>query len=162
MQCDVRDFVSACFVCTQNKESKTHPQGLLHPFPIPKCPWYYISLDFITGLPKAFGHLIMVSICLSSGLHPQSNGQTERVNQKIEMNLRCLASNNHSTWSSRLIWAEFAHNTLYSSSLGMSPFKCNFHFPPPLFPEQSLQSQVPAATLLVQRCRRPGGEHTQP
>ncbi len=36
-----------------------------------------------------------------------------------------MVSNNQSTWSSCLIWAEFAHNTLHNSSLAMSPFECS-------------------------------------
>ncbi len=110
--------------------------------------------QFTSRFWKAFGRLIGASISLSSGFHPQSNGQTERVNQEIEKTLRCLVSNNQSTWSSRLIWAEFARNTLHHSSLGMSPFECQFGFPPSLFPEQELEVQVPAANQLVQRCRQ--------
>lgn len=191
---NVREFVSGCFVCAQNKEPKAHPQGPLHLLPIPRRPWSHISLDFVPGLPKsqgnivifvavdmqhvfrihgfpqdmvsdrgsqftsrfwkAFGRLIGASISLSSGFQPQSNGQTERVNQEIEKTLRSQVSNNQSTWGSRLIWAEFDHNTLHHSSLGMSPFECQFGFPPSLFPEQELEVQVPAATQLVQRCHQ--------
>lgn len=110
--------------------------------------------QFTSWFWKAFGRLIGASISMSSEFHPQSNAQTERVNQEIEKTLRCLVSNNHSTWSSRLIWAEFAHNTLHNSSLGMSPFECQFGFSPPLFSEQELEVQVPAASQLVQRCRQ--------
>ena len=57
-----------------------------------------------------------------SGFHPQSNGQTERVNQDLEGILRCYASNNPASWSKRLAWAEYAHNTLVSSATDLSPF----------------------------------------
>ncbi|KAI7809155.1 hypothetical protein IRJ41_000814, partial [Triplophysa rosa] len=195
IQADVRTFVSACWVCAQNKEPRSHPQGLLHPLPIPRRPWSHISLDFtcrliplpklptaiqtaeimmrhvfrIHGFPqdmvsdrgpqftsrfwKAFGQLIGSSVSLSSGFHPQSNGQTERVNQDIEKTLRCLVSNNQTTWTPRLMWAEFAHNTLYHSSLHMSPFECLFGFPPSLFPGQEPEAEDPAATQFVRRCQ---------
>ncbi len=110
--------------------------------------------QFTSRFWKSFGLLIGASISLSSGFHPQSNGQTERVNQEIEKTLRCLVSNNQTAWSSQLVWAEFAHNTLHHSSLGMSPFECQFGFPPPLFSEQDPEVRVPAAAQLVQRCRR--------
>lgn len=80
--------------------------------------------QFTSQFWKAFGRLIGSSISLSSGFHPQSNGQTERVNQEIEKTL-----------SSHLIWAEFAHNTLYHSSIGMSPFECRYA--PPDFLDRS-------------------------
>ena len=43
---------------------------------------------------KAFFTLIRTTVNLSSGFHPQSNGQTERANQAMETVLRCLYSNN--------------------------------------------------------------------
>ncbi len=60
--------------------------------------------QFTSRLWKAFGRLICSTISLSSGFNPQSNGQTERVNQEIEKTLRCLLSNNPSTRSSQLVW----------------------------------------------------------
>ncbi|KAL6476018.1 hypothetical protein MHYP_G00145170 [Metynnis hypsauchen] len=83
-----------------------------------------------------------------------SNGQTERVNQDLARTLRCLTSTNPSSWAEHLPWAEYAHNTLRHSSLGMSPFECQFGFPPPMFPEEEREVGVPAAEQFVQRCRR--------
>ena len=91
---------------------------------------------------------------VSSGFHPQSNGQTERLNQEIETTLRGLALDNTSSWSSWLPWAEYAHNTLQSSATSMSPFQCQFRFQPPLFPEQEEDIGVPSLQLFLRRCRR--------
>ncbi|KAL6461734.1 hypothetical protein MHYP_G00298790 [Metynnis hypsauchen] len=84
----------------------------------------------------------------------ESNGQTERVNQDLARTLRCLTSANPSSWAEHLPWAEYAHNTLRHSSLGMSPFECQFGFPPPMFPEEEREVGVPAAEQFVLRCRR--------
>ncbi|KAL6473720.1 hypothetical protein MHYP_G00172810 [Metynnis hypsauchen] len=94
------------------------------------------------------------SVSLSSGFHPESNGQTERVNQDLARTLRCLTSANPSSWAEYLPRAEYAHNTLRHSSLGMSPFECQFGFPPPMFPEEEREVGVPAAEQFVLRCRR--------
>lgn len=110
--------------------------------------------QFASRFWKAFCQLIGASASLSSGFHPQSNGQTERTNQEIETTLRCLASSNPMTWSKHLIWAEFAHNTLHHSSTGMSPFECQFGYQPPLFFEQESEVGVLAAQHLVQWCHR--------
>ncbi len=62
MQQDVRGFVAACAVCAQNKEPRTHPHGLLHSLPIPTRPWSHISLDFVTGLPRSQGNIVILVV----------------------------------------------------------------------------------------------------
>ncbi len=210
---DIRAYVATCSICTQHKDSRSRPQGLLLPLPVPARPWSHISMDFVTGLPtsqgnkvilvvvdrfskachliplpklpsapqtaeivlqhvfrlhgfpqdvvsnlgpqfasrfwKAFCQLIGATANLSSGFHPQSNGQTERTNQEIETTLRCLVSSNPTHWSKHMIWAEFAHNTFRHSSIGMSPFKCQYGFQHPLFSEQESEVGVPAAQHLI-------------
>lgn len=48
---------------------------------------------------KAFCTLFGSSASLSSGIHPQSNGQSERTNQDLETTLCCPVSANPTTWS---------------------------------------------------------------
>ena len=106
--------------------------------------------QFSSRVWRAFCKLIGATASLTSGFHPQSNGQTERVNQELEASLRSLVADNPSSWSSRLPWAEYAHNTLQSTSTGMSPFQCQ----PPLFPEVERDVSVPSALQFVRRCKR--------
>ncbi|KAK1791107.1 hypothetical protein P4O66_002140 [Electrophorus voltai] len=68
--------------------------------------------QFTSRFWGAFCRLLGAEASLSSSSHPQSNGQTERVNQDLEHTLRCLASSCPSSWSEHLLWVEFAHNTL--------------------------------------------------
>uniref|UniRef100_A0A4W5R6M5 Gypsy retrotransposon integrase-like protein 1 n=1 Tax=Hucho hucho TaxID=62062 RepID=A0A4W5R6M5_9TELE len=109
--------------------------------------------QFASRFWKAFCQLIGATASLSSGYHPESNGQTERMNQELETALRCMASNIPSTWSSFIVWAEYAHNTLRSSSTGMSPHECQFGYAPPLFPDKEADVGVPSALKFVRRCR---------
>jgi hypothetical protein len=109
--------------------------------------------QFASRFWKAFCQLMGASASLSSGYHPESNGQTERMNQELETTLRCMTRNNPSTWSSFIVWAEYAHNTLRSSSTGMSPHECQFGYAPPLFPDQEAEVRVPSALKFVRRCR---------
>jgi hypothetical protein len=110
--------------------------------------------QFSSCVWQAICRLIGATASLSSGFHPQSNGQTERVNQEMEATLWSLVADNPSSWSAKLPWAEYAHNTLQSSSTGLSPFQCQFGFQPPLFPEQESEAGVPSALHFVRRCRR--------
>ncbi|KAI4890447.1 hypothetical protein NFI96_003606 [Prochilodus magdalenae] len=110
--------------------------------------------QFTSRYWKAFCELMGASVSLSSGFHPQSNGQTERVNQDLGQTLRCLVADTPSSWARHLPWAEYAHNTLWHSSLGMSPFECQFGYPPPIFPEQERTVGVATAEQYVRRCRQ--------
>ena len=103
---------------------------------------------------REFCTLIGASASLSSGFHPQTNGQTERKNQEMEVALRCMVSNHPSSWSQQLLWVEYAHNTLTSSSTGLSPFQCAYGYQPPLFPALEKEVSCPSVQAFIRRCRR--------
>ena len=55
---------------------------------------------------REFCRLVGASVSLSSGFHPQSNGQTERLNQDLETTLRYLVKSNPASWSDQPVWVE--------------------------------------------------------
>jgi hypothetical protein len=59
----------------------------------------------------------------SSAYHPQTNGQTERVNQILEDMLRACVLHYGKEWDKCLSLAEFSYNNSYQSSLKMAPFE---------------------------------------
>jgi hypothetical protein len=59
----------------------------------------------------------------SSVYHPQTDGQTERVNQILQDMLRACALKDKKSWDKCLPYAEFSYNNSYQKSLKMSPFK---------------------------------------
>ncbi|KAI4797502.1 hypothetical protein KUCAC02_025044 [Chaenocephalus aceratus] len=109
--------------------------------------------QFVSRFWKEFCCLIGATVSLTSGYHPESNGQTERLNQELETCLRCLVSQNPSSWSEHLTWVEYAHNILPTSATGLSPFHCVYGYQPPLFPATEREVTVPSAHALVRRCR---------
>ena len=50
---DVQFYVKSCLVCQLDKREKNKTTGLLQPLPILERLWQSISMDFITGFPKA-------------------------------------------------------------------------------------------------------------
>jgi hypothetical protein len=83
--------------------------------------------NFWKGLFKGFG----TNLNFSTTYHPESDGQTERVNRVIEDILRMYVMDKPSRWEDYLHLVEFAYNNGYHTSLKMSPFealygrKCN-------------------------------------
>jgi hypothetical protein len=59
----------------------------------------------------------------SSAYHPQTDGQTESVNQILEDMLRACAIDCGKNWDKNLSLVEFAYNNSYQSSLKMAPFE---------------------------------------
>ncbi len=110
--------------------------------------------QFASQFWKEFCHQIGASPALSSGFHPQTNGQAERTNQILGRMLRSLTSRTPASWCDQLAWAEYAHNSLPSSATGLSPFECCLGYQPPLFASQESQSSVPSVERFIQRCKR--------
>jgi transposase InsO family protein len=59
----------------------------------------------------------------SSTYHPQTDGQTKRVNQILEDMLRPYALQYGRSWDKSLPYAEFSYNNSYKESLKMTPFQ---------------------------------------
>jgi hypothetical protein len=59
----------------------------------------------------------------SLAYHPQTDGQTERVNQILEDMLRACVLRYGKDWDKCLSLAEFSYNNSYQSILKMAPFE---------------------------------------
>jgi len=67
---------------------------------------------------------------LSMAFHPQTDEQTERVNQELEQYLRMFIDHRQEQWPDWLGTAEFAYNNKVHSSTQMLPFKANYRQDP--------------------------------
>ncbi|KAJ8374999.1 hypothetical protein SKAU_G00055790 [Synaphobranchus kaupii] len=109
--------------------------------------------QFSSRVWRAFCAALGASPSLSSGFHPQSNGQAERANQDLGAALRCVTVRNPASWSRFLPWVEYAHNSLKSASTGLSPFECALGYQPPLLSTQEAEIAVPSVRAHVLRCK---------
>ena len=74
---------------------------------------------------------LYTTLNLSTSFHPQTDGQTERVNQVLEDFLRVYVKEQRGKWEDYLHLVEFAYNNHYQALARYSPFemlygrKCN-------------------------------------
>ncbi|XP_050373418.1 uncharacterized protein LOC126791060, partial [Argentina anserina] len=80
---------------------------------------------FWGGLQKAMG----TTLDMSTAFHPQTDGQTERVNQVMEDMLRACVLDFKGSWEDHLRLIEFAYNNSYHSSIGMAPYEALYGRP---------------------------------
>ena len=70
---------------------------------------------------------------VSTAYHPQTDGQTERINQIIETYLRCYVNFEQNDWVEHLPTAQISYNGTPVESTGKSPFYANYGFEPEAF-----------------------------
>lgn len=68
----------------------------------------------------------------STAYHPQTDGQTERINQIVETYLRCYVNFDQNDWVEYLPTAQASYNSTPVESTNYSPFYANYGFEPDL------------------------------
>lgn len=106
---------------------------------------------FVSKFWKHVTDKIGINLRLSTAYHPQTDGQTERINQIVEQYLRCYGSYLQDDWSTWLGLASFAYNNSIHSATNFTPFFANFGYHPRTFSTNSDSSiDNPAASTMVQ------------
>jgi hypothetical protein len=78
---------------------------------------------FVARFWEQLQELLGTRAIRSSAYHPQTDGQTKRVNQILEDMLRACVLHYGKNWDKCLSLAEFSYNNSYQSSLQMAPFE---------------------------------------
>ena len=78
-------------------------------------------LNFMRRLNKILG----IKVMASTAYHPQTDGQTERVNQEVKQFLRLFVNQRQDDWYDWLSIAEFAYNDWVHALTQTSPFMLN-------------------------------------
>ena len=107
---------------------------------------------FAGKFTRELHRLAGVHSSMSTAFHPQSDGQTERVNRVLEDALRHYVNATHTDWDDWLPMAEFAVNNAYHESIQNNPFMLNYGQHPriPMQLPKAMQSRVPAALRFTQ------------
>jgi hypothetical protein len=86
--------------------------------------------QFAAQLTRLLLERLGIKSNLTSGYHPQANGQTERANQEVEKYLRIFVNRRQDDWAEHLPLAEFVINSRTHSALGMAPFEITYGYMP--------------------------------
>jgi hypothetical protein len=90
---------------------------------------------FTSKLWQELFSALKVDLHFSTAYHPESDGQTERVNQCLEQYLRTMAFQQPKKWSQWLTTAEWWYNSSYHTSIKTSPFEALYEYSPPQLEE---------------------------
>ena len=95
-----------------------------------------------------------VKLRLSTAFHPQTDGQTERMNQVLEHYLRCFTDEKQRNWPQLLASTEFCINNAVNASTGISPFRALMGYDPELYArieDDAIQVGVPAVNERLEK-----------
>src|SRR6202453_638747 len=73
-------------------------------------------------LMKELNKLLGIKMKLSTAYHPQTDGQTERINQDLELFLCIFINHRQSDWFNWISIAEFTYDNKIHFSTKFSPF----------------------------------------
>ncbi|RVX00199.1 Transposon Ty3-I Gag-Pol polyprotein [Vitis vinifera] len=127
---DVQAYVKSCLVCQMDKTERKKAVGLLQPLPIPEKPWetfpWTSSLDFQRFTGKFWVELFKLlglELKFSTANHPQTDGQTERINVLLEEYLRHYVTATQKNWVDLMDTAHLCYNLQRNLATRMSPFE---------------------------------------
>ena len=106
--------------------------------------------QFASKLMQELTKKLGVKSKLSTAYHPQTDGQTERINQEVEAYLRIFAAEHPENWSSHLPDIEFTHNQRIPQGRNESPFFLMMGYNPRAIPAVSPHFQTPTLESRMQ------------
>ena len=82
--------------------------------------------QFAAELTKELNRMLGIETRLSMAFYPQTDGQTEQMNQELEQYLQFFVDHRQKNWPEWLVSAEFAVNNKVHSATKMSSFIVNY------------------------------------
>ena len=109
--------------------------------------------QFVSMLWTEVCRLVKITWRLSTAFHTETNGATERVNQKLETYLRIFTSFQQEDWAFQLSIAMMAFNSRVSQSTGLSPFFMTHGYHQSIMDFTVLKEQGSFLSLAEQGCQ---------
>ena len=112
------------------------------------------GLQFVAELTRELNRMLGIKTKLSTVFHPQTDGQTERMNQELEQYLRLFVEHRQKDWLEWLASAEFTINNKTHTATKMSPFMANYGKEMRMGGDIRRKGRVESATEFVQRMKK--------
>lgn len=93
---------------------------------------------------REWNKVLGIETRMSTAYHPQTDGETERVNQELEVALRIYCNANPETWADKLHHFEFAHNHRTHEVTKQTPFLLMMGYQPNAVGTVLPEGKVPA------------------
>ncbi|KAI5328758.1 hypothetical protein L3X38_028155 [Prunus dulcis] len=116
-------FIPAPAECNAEEAARLFLKHVVKYWGIPKSIISDRDTRFTGKLWTELFKLLGSQLNFSTSFHPQTDGQTERVNALLELYLRHYVSANQRDWAKLLDVAQFSYNLQQSESTGSSPFE---------------------------------------
>ena len=110
--------------------------------------------QFTAELTKELNRMLGIQTKLSTAFHPQTDGQTERINQELEQYLWFFIENRQKDWPEWLAATKFAINNKVHMVTKVSPFMANYRKELRMGGDIRTKGKVESATEFVERMKK--------
>jgi len=112
------------------------------------------GVQFAAGMMKELNNLLGIQTKLFTAYHPQTDRQTERVNQELEQYLRVFIDHRQEQWPDWLGTAEFAYNNKIHTTTKISPFRVNYGQDPRMGFEGRRKGKYEVAEKFIKKMKK--------
>jgi len=110
--------------------------------------------QFMAGVMKELNERLGIRTNLLMAYHPQTDGQTKRINQELEQYLRMFVDHRQEQWPEWLGTVEFAYNNKKHTATQISPFEANYGLSPRMGFEGRRGKRFEAAEEFAERMKQ--------
>ena len=110
--------------------------------------------QFVAELTKELNRMLGIKTKLSTAFHPQTDGQTEQMNQKLEQYLRLFVEHRQRDWPEWLATAKFVVNNKAHTATKVSPFMANYRRELRMEGDIRKKGKVESVTEFVERMKK--------
>ena len=110
--------------------------------------------QFAAELTKELNRMLEIEIRLLIAFHPQTDGQTEQMNQELEQYLRFFIDHRQKDWLEWLASAEFVVNNKVHTTIKVLSFIANYRKELRMGEDIRRRRKVESATEFVERMKK--------